>query len=80
MIVGFSAFGLGNRLLQLGIQKRSLFSNPWGHVIAMGGFGYFGYWMHQLDVRSGEILADQKARLRAKRLKQEEDAMSGALA
>ncbi|KAH9039686.1 hypothetical protein EDB84DRAFT_1577157 [Lactarius hengduanensis] len=46
-ILGFSLFGLGARIGQLGIQKRNLLDNPGGHVISMLAFGYLGYWAHQ---------------------------------
>jgi len=59
-VVGWSFFGLANRLWMLGIKKQPLSSNLWGHAIAMGAFGYWGYWAYQWNVGSRGILADQR--------------------
>jgi hypothetical protein len=70
-IVGFSLFGLLSRFGQLGIQKRSLVDNPGGHLIAMGVFGYAGYWAHRWDQRAGVLLAEKRAEITERRQKQE---------
>lgn len=62
-ILGFATFGLAARFGQLGIQKRNLFSNPGGHVVAMATFGFAGYWAYQWDIRAAELLADKRAEI-----------------
>ncbi|KAJ3565058.1 hypothetical protein NP233_g7888 [Leucocoprinus birnbaumii] len=74
-ILGFSLFGLAARFGQLGIQKRNLFDNPGGHLIAMGVFGYAGYWAHRWDIRSGELIAAKRAEILERR-----QARAGAVA
>ncbi|KXN91619.1 hypothetical protein AN958_12471 [Leucoagaricus sp. SymC.cos] len=66
-IVGFSLFGLATRFGQLGIQRRNLFDNPGGHLIAMGVFGYAGYWAYRWDLRAAELLAQKRAEIRERR-------------
>ncbi|KIM40515.1 hypothetical protein M413DRAFT_28333 [Hebeloma cylindrosporum] len=55
-IIGFSFVGLAARFGHLGIQKRNLFSNPGGHVLAMGAFGFVGYWAHYWEIHSSEMI------------------------
>ncbi|KAJ2926814.1 hypothetical protein H1R20_g10283, partial [Candolleomyces eurysporus] len=69
-VLGFATFGLAARFGQLGIQKRNLFSNPGGHIIAMGAFGFAGYWAHKWDIRAAEIIAEKKSLLEERRRKQ----------
>lgn len=38
-----------------------------GHAISMGVFGYAGYWAYWWDVRAGEILAEKRAQIAARR-------------
>ena len=49
-----------------------------GHLIAMGVFGYAGYWAYRWDLRAGVLLAEKRAeiaaRLRAEIAKAEERA------
>lgn len=66
-ILGFSLFGLASRIGQLGIQKRNLFENLGGHAIAMGAFGYAGYWAHRWDVYSTELLKQKRAEIAARK-------------
>ncbi|PSR75592.1 hypothetical protein PHLCEN_2v9072 [Hermanssonia centrifuga] len=66
-VVGFSMFGLLARLGQLGIQKRNLSENLGGHAIAMAVFGYGGYWAYKWDLRAGELLAEKRAEIAARR-------------
>ncbi|KAI0342796.1 hypothetical protein BDW22DRAFT_1330406 [Trametopsis cervina] len=66
-IVGFSLFGLASRFGQLAIQKRNLFDNPGGHAIAMGAFGFAGYWAHKWDERAAELLALKRAQIAARK-------------
>jgi len=66
-ILGFSAFGLASRFGQLGIQKRNLFSNPGGHLIAMMVFGYAGYWEYKWEVRADELIALKRTEIAEQR-------------
>ncbi|KAI0043819.1 hypothetical protein FA95DRAFT_1562899 [Auriscalpium vulgare] len=66
-VVGFSLFGLAARVGQLGIQKRNLFDNPGGHVIAMGVFGFAGYWAHRWDERAAVLIAEKRAQIAERR-------------
>ncbi|KIP07637.1 hypothetical protein PHLGIDRAFT_127517 [Phlebiopsis gigantea 11061_1 CR5-6] len=66
-VVGFSIFGLAARFGQLGIQKRNLFDNLGGHAISMGAFGFAGYWAYKWDIRAGELLAEKRAEIAARR-------------
>lgn len=34
-----------------------------GHAIAMGTFGFVGYWAHYWDVRAGELLKIKKEQI-----------------
>ncbi|KAF9446600.1 hypothetical protein P691DRAFT_732902 [Macrolepiota fuliginosa MF-IS2] len=67
-IVGFSLFGLATRFGQLGIQKRNLFDNPGGHIIAMAVFGYGGYWAYRWDQRAAVLLAMKREEIRERRV------------
>ncbi|KAA1467620.1 hypothetical protein DENSPDRAFT_877468 [Dentipellis sp. KUC8613] len=73
-VLGFSFYGLAARLGQLGIQKRNLLDNPGGHLIAMGAFGYAGYWAHRWEERSGELIAEKRALIAERRRHQIEAA------
>ncbi|TFK18121.1 hypothetical protein FA15DRAFT_561410, partial [Coprinopsis marcescibilis] len=66
-IVGFATFGLAARFGQLAIQQRNLMSNPGAHIIAMGAFGYAGYWAHKWDVRAAEIITDSRIEIEERR-------------
>jgi hypothetical protein len=82
-VAGFSVFGLAARFGQLGIQKRPLLSSapavhafvsashlradPAGHAIAMATFAGVGYWAAQWDERAGELLAQRRAQIEARR-------------
>ncbi|KAH9002992.1 hypothetical protein EDB86DRAFT_3073477 [Lactarius hatsudake] len=82
-ILGFSLFGLGARIGQLGIQKRNLLDNPGGHVISMLAFGYLGYWAHQWDERASVLIAEKRAEIaerRRQRIAHAEEASAAALA
>jgi len=56
-VLGFSAFGFAARVGQLAIQKRPLFSNPTGHVLAVGFFGTLGYFEDMWEKRADELIA-----------------------
>ncbi|KAF8486064.1 hypothetical protein DFH94DRAFT_688428 [Russula ochroleuca] len=82
-ILGFSLFGLGARIGQLGIQKRNLLENPGGHLISMLAFGYLGYWAHRWDERAGVLIAEKRAEIterRKLRIARAEEASAAALA
>ncbi|KAF8554637.1 hypothetical protein OG21DRAFT_1412225 [Imleria badia] len=66
-VLGFSAFGLASRFGQLAIQKRNLMDNLAGHAIAMAAFGYAGYWVHNYEVRTNELIAWKREEIQAKR-------------
>ncbi|KDR78998.1 hypothetical protein GALMADRAFT_244721 [Galerina marginata CBS 339.88] len=66
-VVGFSFVGLAARIGQLSIQKRNLYSNPGGHLIAMGVFGYVGYLAHKWDIHSSELLAEKRREIKERR-------------
>ncbi|EJD46000.1 hypothetical protein AURDEDRAFT_165063 [Auricularia subglabra TFB-10046 SS5] len=65
-MLGWSLFGLGSRLWQLGIQQRPLHSNLWGHAIAISSFSGIGYFAHDWQERSRDILAEQRRKVEAK--------------
>ncbi|RSH81041.1 uncharacterized protein EHS24_008475 [Apiotrichum porosum] len=50
-VAGFSAFGFGVRCFQLGLQKRNIFSRPFGHVASVVGFGSLGYYLYHVEQR-----------------------------
>lgn len=66
-VLGFSLFGLATRIGQLGIQKRNLFDNPGGHLIAMGVFGYAGYWAYRWDIRAGDLIRQKREEILERR-------------
>ncbi|KAI8969499.1 hypothetical protein BD414DRAFT_428466 [Trametes punicea] len=70
-IVGFSLFGLAARIGQLGIQKRNVLENPLGHAIAMGTFGFIGYWAYQWDQRAAVLLQQKRAEIAERRANSE---------
>ncbi|KAI0787609.1 hypothetical protein C8Q74DRAFT_1366452 [Fomes fomentarius] len=70
-IVGFSIVGFAARVGQLGIQKRPIFENPVGHAIAMGAFGFVGYWAYHWDQRAAVLLAEKRAQIAERRAKAE---------
>ncbi|KAJ7593331.1 hypothetical protein C8J56DRAFT_930840, partial [Mycena floridula] len=73
-IIGFSFFGLAARLGQLGIQQRNLFSNPAGHVISMGVFGYGGYWAWRWDIKSAALIEQKREEIEQRRRIRQEKA------
>lgn len=38
-----------------------------GHALAMGAFGFAGYWAHQWDERAGAMLARKRAEIAERR-------------
>ncbi|TFK45860.1 hypothetical protein OE88DRAFT_1639255 [Heliocybe sulcata] len=66
-VLGFSFFGLAARMGQLGIQHRNVMSNPSGHLIAMGVFGFAGYWAHVWTEYSSVLIAQKEAEIRERR-------------
>ncbi|TFL03808.1 hypothetical protein BDV98DRAFT_602326 [Pterulicium gracile] len=66
-VAGFGLFGLAARFGQLGIQKRPLLSNPVGHAISVGVFGFVGYWAYQWDQRAADLIADKREQIAERR-------------
>lgn len=73
-IVGGSFFGLAARVGQLAIQKRNISDNLGGHFIAMGVFGFAGYWVEVWDQRANVLLAEKREQIAARRAAQVESA------
>jgi hypothetical protein len=42
-------------------------SDPGGHLLSMGAFGFLGYWAYQWEVRSEELLTQKRAEMRERR-------------
>ena len=38
-----------------------------GHIIAMGVFGYGGYWAYRWDIRAAELIAEKRAQITERR-------------
>lgn len=38
-----------------------------GHIIAMGVFGYGGYWAYRWDIRAAELIAEKRALITERR-------------
>ncbi|KAF9061336.1 hypothetical protein BDP27DRAFT_1164504, partial [Rhodocollybia butyracea] len=66
-IIGFSIFGLAARFGQLGIQKRPLLDNMYGHALAMGVFGYGGYLAYRWDETAAVLIEKKKAEIAERR-------------
>lgn len=41
--------------------------DPAGHAIAMGVFGYGGYWAYRWEIRSAELIAEKRAEIQERR-------------
>ncbi|CAA7267066.1 unnamed protein product [Cyclocybe aegerita] len=81
-IIGFSFFGLAARIGQLSIQRRNLFSNPGGHLLSMGAFGFVGYWAYKWEVYSTALLVEKRQAIaegRLKALRETDEAAGGAI-
>ena len=50
-----------------------------GHAIAMGAFGYAGYWVHRYEIRTNELIAWKRAEIQA-RVDAEREARAAAAA
>lgn len=37
-----------------------------GHAIAMGAFGYAGYWAHHYELRTNELIGWKRAEIQAR--------------
>jgi hypothetical protein len=42
-------------------------ADPTGHFLAMGGFGYLGYWAHRWEERAAVIIQEKEAELKERR-------------
>jgi len=65
-IAGFSLSGLAVRFGQLGLQRRHLWENPWGHVASMTVWGFAGYWAYQWDLVAPHIIEEKRTRIAEK--------------
>ncbi|KAI8969188.1 hypothetical protein BDF20DRAFT_150019 [Mycotypha africana] len=75
-VSGFAAFGVLVRTYALGLQKRPLFSNPSGHLLAAGVFGGVGYFFYNLQERQAAQIAEKKEILLKRRAQAENLAAS----
>ncbi|KAJ7475968.1 hypothetical protein FB451DRAFT_263907 [Mycena latifolia] len=66
-VVGGAVFGLAARFWQLGIQRRPMMTNLYGHAACMGFFGFTGYWWWEATVYMKAVLEDKENELRARR-------------
>ncbi|KAI8339606.1 hypothetical protein BC941DRAFT_325969, partial [Chlamydoabsidia padenii] len=71
-VSGFAAFGVLVRSYALGLQKRSLSSDPTGYAIAASVFGGVGYYVHNLQERQNAQMAGKKDLLLKNRARAEE--------
>ncbi|KZO90704.1 hypothetical protein CALVIDRAFT_568855 [Calocera viscosa TUFC12733] len=73
-VVGFSLFGLGVRLWQLGLVHRPLFkpNELWTHASYMVGFGALGYGVVNLEERVSYRLQELRILRREARAKRAE--------
>lgn len=65
-IIGGAAFGVGVRMLQLGILHKPLRTNPLSYGLSVLGWGFVGYWAWRWDVRAKELIDEKKAQLAAR--------------
>lgn len=56
--------------LQIDSFNVRFYADPGGHLIAMGVFGYAGYWAYRWDQRAGVLLAEKRAEITERRRKQ----------
>ncbi|TIA93577.1 hypothetical protein E3P99_00076 [Wallemia hederae] len=70
-ILGFSGVGFATRCWQLAIERRNVFDNFSGHLIAVGAFGTAGYLLHGVSERQQSALEQRKQVLVANREKQQ---------
>ncbi|KAJ7104030.1 hypothetical protein B0H15DRAFT_942061 [Mycena belliarum] len=66
-VVGGAIFGLAARFWQLGIQRRPMTSNLYGHAACVGVFGVAGAWWWNATVYMQRVLEDKEGELRARR-------------
>ncbi|MBW0488255.1 hypothetical protein O181_027970 [Austropuccinia psidii MF-1] len=59
----WGAIGFGIRCYQLGIMRRPIFTNLWGHGISVAFFGSLGYYFHGLKIRQRELLEQKRQEL-----------------
>ena len=52
-------------------KRHDAHTDPIGHVIAMGTFGFAGYWAYQWDKRAAVLLAEKRAEIAERRAKAE---------
>lgn len=71
-VLGFSSLGLATRCWQLAIERRNIFDNFWGHLIAAGAFGTAGFYLHGVSERQQSALSERKQTLIDNREKQQQ--------
>jgi len=49
-----------------------------GHAIAMGAFGYAGYWVHRYELRTNELIAWKRAEIQSRVDVEREARVAGA--
>ncbi|KAI8448714.1 hypothetical protein BY996DRAFT_4590707 [Phakopsora pachyrhizi] len=59
----WAGIGLGVRFYQLGIMKRPLSQNLWGHGISTLLFGSLGYYFYNLKIHQRELLKVKRQEL-----------------
>jgi hypothetical protein len=42
-------------------------ADPGGHVLAMGAFGYVGYWAHYWEIHSSEMIQRKLEKIKESR-------------
>ncbi|KAI9597131.1 hypothetical protein BDF19DRAFT_383567 [Syncephalis fuscata] len=57
---GYATIGVLARLMQLGIQKRPLSSDPLWYLVSGATFGTVGYWLAGVDERNTALLQERK--------------------
>ncbi|KAJ7170834.1 hypothetical protein C8R43DRAFT_1120564 [Mycena crocata] len=82
-VIGGAVFGLTARFWQLGILKRPMTSNLYGHLALVGAGGAGGWWWWNATVYMKGVLAEKEDQLRVRRKLQQRQAevlLEGALA
>lgn len=64
--------------LAIHIHPHAFLADLAGHAIAMAAFGYAGYWVHNYEVRTNELIAWKRAELQARADEREARAAAAA--
>ncbi|RKP23437.1 hypothetical protein SYNPS1DRAFT_18620 [Syncephalis pseudoplumigaleata] len=68
---GYAAIGVMARILQLGIQRRPLTTDPLWCLVSGAAFGTVGYWLAGVDERNTALLQERKRLLLENRARAE---------